>query len=137
MNHIFEWYLKENKISTELKLKCIQKFNPFSTPYDVSGDFKQFYRQFNDFPQLNLYQETIRKLCNKAKHFKKQEIERQGKNYTAVCGGENMQCGNPKAVCGGFDHYLYSVEIEGRDTDLAQVVSVQLNNWSSFVENNV
>ena len=120
-----------------LCIECIETFNPFNSPYDVSGDFKQLYRELKDFPKPDLYQVTIRKLCNKAKHFKINKIEQQDKNYTAICGGVNMQCGNPNAACGAFDHYLYYVEIEGKDINLSNILSAQIEKWTAFIENGV
>ena len=137
MNHLFEWYLKEKSVERTNKLDCIKRFNPFSSPYDVSSDFKSLYRELDSFPNTNQYQEVIRKLCNKAKHFKQSSIEKQSKNYTAVFGAEYMQCGNPDAACGGFDHYIYSVEIDGSDKDLEKRVSSLLDSWNSVVETDV
>ncbi len=131
MNHLFEWYLKEKNINEKMKMECIKKFNPFASPYDVSGDFKGLYRE-SDFPETNPYQEVVRKLCNKAKHFKKQAIEKQDKHYTASCGSVAMQCGNPDASCGAFSHYIYTVEIAGEDKNLTIIMSQLINDWVNF-----
>ena len=133
MNHIYEWFLKEKIIEESRKLKCVREFNPFTSPYDVSGDFKQLYRKLSNFPKTNKNQEVIRKLCNKAKHFKKTEIETQGKNLTAVAGAAHMQCGEPNAVAGAFDHYTYSVDINGENVNLEILIKSHIENWGNFL----
>ena len=134
LNHLFEWFLKEKSTSEYAKSKCIETFNPFVSPYDVSGDFKKDYKKIDEFPPLNETQEVIRKLCNKAKHFKKQNIESQGKNYTCVAGDDSMECGNPEADSGAFDHYVYFVEINGEDRDLEILIGKHLLDWKVFVQ---
>ena len=136
MNHIFEWCLKEKTLDQARKLECIKKINPFSSPYDVWNDFKNLYRQLPEFPKTNEYQEVIRRLCNKAKHFKQTAIEKRSKTYTAVCGAENMQCGNLDSVCGGF-RYAYSVDINGEDRDLTEILTHQIESWSNFTNGTV
>ncbi|MGL5467037.1 MAG: hypothetical protein ACRDCT_02415 [Shewanella sp.] len=76
-------------------------------------------------------------MCNKAKHFKKKNIEVQDRNYIVECGDESMECGNPDAVCGGFDHYIYFVEVDGDQKNLEVLMACLINKWSDFVENDV
>lgn len=135
LNHLFEWYLKEKNLEIGKKLDCIKQFNPFQSPDDVSRDFKEFYKRLEVFPQTDMHQEVIRKLCNKAKHFKRKPLEKQHKKMTAVCGADHMVCGNEKAECGGFDHYIYSVEINGADKDLKKLISSQIEKWSILLNN--
>lgn len=133
LNHLFECFLKEKTVRTDEKIRCVKTFNPFASPYDVSGDFKNDYKKLLHFPTLNERQEVIRKLCNKAKHFKKQSIESQDKNYTCLAGDDSMECGNPEAECGAFDHYLYFVEVQGKDTNLEGLIAEHLLDWRQFV----
>ncbi|WP_429236140.1 hypothetical protein [Aeromonas salmonicida] len=133
LNHLFDWFLKENSISEHTKSKCIIKFNPFISLDDIPSDFKGYYKKLNAFPPLNEFQEVIRKLCNKAKHFKKKTIESQGKNYTCGAGDDSVECGNPEIVCGTFNHYLYFVEISGEDINLEALISKHLIDWECFL----
>ena len=132
LNHLFEWYLKDKGLGPDSKINCIKKFNPFSSPYDVSGDLRGYYRGIESFPDVNRFQEMIRKLCNKAKHFKQSKIETQGKHYTAVCGSPSMRCGSPTAVCGHYDHYIYTVDIDGTEINLEVIISSLVEEWEGF-----
>jgi len=100
-------------------------------PYDVSGDFKNLYRKLPDFPERNNEQYVIRQLCNKAKHFKKTEIEKQERNDISVTGV--MECGDRL----GAYHYIYTVENEGKDELLTKVLEVNLDQWEKFINKNV
>ena len=130
-NHLFEWFIKDKEVSEPIKLECIKVFNPFYSPYDVSGDFKTLYRKLPDFPKRNNEQFVIRQLCNKAKHFKKIEIEKQERNDVSVAGV--MECGD----CLGAYHYIYTVENEGKDELLTKVLEVNLDQWDKFIKENV
>ncbi len=125
MNHIYEWCLLDEDIGAEQKQECVRRFNPYSPNDNLPRDLKKKYPE-NEFPQVNLYQEALRSLSNKAKHFKKKRVEIQTPNYTALCGEESMQCGELATTCGAFDHYLYFVEIDDRDVGLEQMLSDQL-----------
>ena len=131
VNHLFEWFVKDKKVSEPIKLECIKLFNPYSSPYDVSGDFKYLYRKLTDFPKLNNEQSVIRQLCNKAKHFKKTEIEKQERNDISVAGV--MRCGDP---LGAF-HYIYTVENDGKDELLTELLKSNLDQWDRFLKKNV
>ena len=137
MNHLFEWFLKDENVPQDKKMGCIKIFNPYRTEDNVSRDFKSIYSQLDDFPEVNRSQELIRELCNKAKHFKKKNVEVQDGNYIVECGNESMECGNPDTVCGGFDHYIYFVEVDGDQKNLEVLISSLINKWSDFVENEV
>lgn len=137
MNHLFEWFLKDENIPQDKKIGCIKTFNPYRTENNVSRDFKSIYGQLEDFPEVNRSQELIRELCNKAKHFTKKKIEVQDRNYTVECGYESMECGNPDAVCGEFDHYIYFVEVDGNQMNLELLMACLINRWAGFVENGV
>ena len=128
VNHLFEWFVKDKKVSEPIKLECIKLFNPYSSPYDVSGDFKYLYRKLTDFPKPNKEQLVIRQLCNKAKHFKRTEIEKQEKTDISVAGV--MACGDHL----GAYHYIYTVEIEGNDELLNEVLKVNLARWDKFIK---
>ncbi len=130
-NHLFEWFIKDKKVSKPIKLECIKVFNPFSSPYDVSEDFKSLYRELPSFPTPNKEQLVIRQLCNKAKHFKRTEIEKQEKNDISVAGV--MECGDHL----GAYLYVYTVEIEGNDEFLNEVLKVNLARWDKFIKENV
>ncbi|GIU09318.1 MULTISPECIES: hypothetical protein [unclassified Shewanella] len=130
LSHLYEWYLKDDDISPEQKLACIRKFNPYRENGRL-GDLNKYYSKM-EFPDVCVYQEIVRKLCNKAKHFKKVQIERQERNYTVSCGSPNAVCGNPEATCGAFDHYLYVVDVEGVDTDLYKLVRELFQDWKQF-----
>ncbi|MDC8832957.1 hypothetical protein [Alteromonas gilva] len=132
MNHLFEWYLRDESIQNSCKTECVRQFNPFSVG-KVPKELKSYYNGLEDFPETCAYQETVRKLCNKAKHFKKVEIEKQGENYTVTSGSPIAVCGHPEAVCGAFDHYLYSVSINGQDVDLYQMLKKLHRDWMSFI----
>jgi hypothetical protein len=132
LNHLFEWYLKEDALTEDQKINCIKRFNPFQSLDNVPREFKGFYNKVDNFPQTNSYQALIRKLCNKAKHFKKTLIEKQDKNYTVTCGSPLATCGNIEAVSGGFDHYIYTIEVDGSDIDLQQVISSLIVSWREF-----
>ncbi len=137
MNHLFEWFLKDENVPQDKKMGCINMFNPYRTKNNVSKDFLCIYGQLDDFPKVNRSQELIRELCNKAKHFIKKNIEVQDRNYIVECGDESMECGNPDAVCGGFDHYIYFVEVDGDQKNLEVLMACLINRWSDFVENDV
>ncbi|MFT5849152.1 hypothetical protein [Psychroserpens sp.] len=133
LNHLFDWYLKEEDLTEEQKINCINSFNPYQSLDRVSREFKSLYRKIENFPQINAYQESIRDLSNKAKHFNKtQIIEKQDRNYTVTCGSPLATCGNDKAVSGGFDHYIYSIKINGSDENLQQVISALIISWRGF-----
>ncbi len=132
MNHLFEWYLKDENIDEKLRLQCVERFNPFVSPNDVSSNFKSSYKKIDKFPPTNAHQEVARKLCNKAKHFKKKDIEKKDKHHTAVDGSITMQDGGPLASDGAFSHYIYTVEVGGKDQDVSQIMSLLLDDWVSF-----
>lgn len=136
MNHLYEWYLKDREFSLERKLKCVETFNPYSSLRVVPSDLKKLdenlYAKCASFPKLDVNQVAIRGLCNKAKHCKTEPQEVQIKNYTSVVGAKHMQAGEPEAECGGFDHYIYIVEIDGIDENLEELVKTQLKKWLPF-----
>lgn len=135
LNHVFEWFLKDDNIDRDKKVLCISKFNPYASCQEVSGDFNDLYRSLNVFPDPDPYQEVIRKLCNKAKHFKKRtSIEQQDKHYTSIWGAQHMQFNGERADYGGFNHYLYFVSIDGVDINLADIVNTQFKKWIEFSE---
>ncbi|MFK3872617.1 hypothetical protein [Pseudoalteromonas rhizosphaerae] len=133
INHLFEWYLKDSNISDDLKLQCINKFNPFDNYQNVAPGVKGFYQTEGIFPTTNIPQKTIRKLCNNAKHFNATPIEKQDKNYTCLAGSGAMEAGEPLAQAGQFDHYTYSVEINGIEEDLVGLLSRQIDEWNAFL----
>ncbi|MBW0295114.1 hypothetical protein N5C36_03165 [Shewanella xiamenensis] len=133
INHLFEWYLKDQSVGEKNKIACLCNFNPFNELDVVSADFKSLYKKLEPFPNKNYHQEAIRQLCNKAKHFKQKMIERQDKNYTCLFGNESF--GNTSF--GSFNHYLYFVELNGHDTDLSDLLVDLLKQWESFLEENV
>ena len=130
LNHLFEWFLKDKTIPEQERLKCIKEFNPFQSPYDVSSDFKKLYKKLDLFPKTNEPQLNIRLLCNKAKHFKKTQIETQGKNILSTAG--NMYAGNVNSVAAYFERYKYSVDINGTTEDLQELMEKLINQWSEF-----
>ncbi|MDG5902086.1 hypothetical protein E2650_19745 [Shewanella xiamenensis] len=132
INHLFDWYLKDTEIEETRIQECLKLFSPYGSIDEVSKEFRRLYKLLPEFPEVDSNQEIIRKLCNKAKHFKKVGIERQGKNYTSTFGASLMQFGGERAVFGGFNHYLYFVEIGNTDVNLAELVSSQLNKWKEF-----
>lgn len=75
MNHLFEWFLKDENVPQDKKMGCIKIFNPYRTEDNVSRDFKSIYSQLDDFPEVNRSQELIRELCDKAKHLKKRILK--------------------------------------------------------------
>ncbi len=131
MNHLFEWFLKESEISNDAKLECIKVFNPYCKA-DNLHEFKKLYDQIAAHPNVNEYQKTIRMLCNRAKHFKKKPIEKQKKNFTSSFG--NVRFSKTGTSWGGFDHYLYVVEINNKEIDLSELISIQLGHWNSFAK---
>ena len=54
MNHLFEWFLKDDSVSQDKKLECIKSFNPYSERGKVSRDFTSLYGQLEDFPKTKL-----------------------------------------------------------------------------------
>ena len=106
-------------------------FNPYYNIDDVSKDFRSLYHELPSFPTPNKEQLVIRKLCNKAKHFRRTEIEKQEKNDISVTGV--MECGDHL----GAYHYIYTVEIEGNDELLNEVLKVNLARWDKFIKENV
>ncbi len=135
LNHLFEWYLKDKDVVDTRKNECISLLNPFNDLTKVSYDFKELYDSLKTFPKTNKYQEVIRLLCNKAKHFKKRNLEKQEKHYTSVCGSPTMAAGGEFAYCGAYDHYLYYVEIKGQDIDLITIINTLINTWIDFIKN--
>lgn len=136
LNHLFEWFLKDEKINDDAKIQCIKKFNPFQEG-NVNSDFRHLYRKAIDIdsPKINQYQLVLRRLCNNAKHFKNTKIEVQNKHYTCCAGDPHMVAGSPDAVAGNFDHYSYLVEINDVQINLEEIIQVQLDNWINFIEN--
>jgi hypothetical protein len=133
MNHLFEWYLQDKSIKTSDKAACVRQFNPFSKGDNIPHELKTYYDALKDFPKTSAYQETVRKLCNKAKHFKKIKIEKQGKNYTALWGSSTAEFGHTETEFGAFDHYLYSININGQDVDLYQMLKELHQDWVLFI----
>ena len=136
LNHLFEWYIKDDEVETELKSQCIRQFNPYQCYNTVSAQLKSYYSDA-DFPPTNRFQETIRKLCNNAKHFNTTAIEKQDKNYTCLAAADGMHAGELLAQAAQFDHYNYSVEIDGEDIDLVMLIEKHLSKWASFFEHGV
>ena len=137
LNHLFEWYLKDSNISDTSKLQCINKFNPFDSFQNTARGLRAFYPAESDFPETNVFQKNIKKLCNNAKHFNSTPIEKQGKNYICVAGSDFMEAGEPLAQSGQFDHYTYSVGINGIDVDLVDLLRRQISEWDRFLSQGV
>ncbi len=134
LNPLYEWAIKDPEISTNLKARIIEEFNPYRCYQDVNRSLKKYYNE-ECFPQINEYQEVIRKLCNNAKHFNKKTIEQQRKNYTCGAGEAGMQAGEPKALAGTFDHYKYYVDISGVEVELTTVLASLVECWKITIEN--
>lgn len=127
VNHLFEWFIRDNNLNEDIRLECIRKFNPYENPYVVTRDFHNLYKMLPTFPELNERQLVIRQLCNKAKHFKRTDIERQSKKNISVSG--EMRCGDQ---LGAF-HYQYYVKIANSDKRLDIVLTEILNEWELFI----
>jgi len=130
LNHLFEWYLKDDSIPDVKRLDCIKRFNPFQSFDKVSRDLKKYYKKISSFPDINKNQKYIRLLCNKGKHFKKTVIETQERNILATCG--NMYAGNITAVASYFERYKYSVEVDGKTFDIQHMIEDLLEQWVFF-----
>ncbi len=131
LNHLFEWFIKDKDINIEKRKACIRKFNPYDAPDKMPNDkaIKNIYKTLADFPDTNQFQLNIRKLCNKAKHCNTKAFEKNNKTYNAVCG--SIECGSSIAVCGGY-YYRYTVEINGSDQDIEEMLIYQTHEWSSY-----
>jgi hypothetical protein len=129
LNHLFEWYLLDEDTPETAKHICIQRLNPFEPGDRIPRDFNQLYDGIQSFPEMNHHQQAIRQLSNKAKHFKKTEVEHSSKNYTCGCGEPGMECGEPGALAGAFNHYVYSVNIQGSDVGLLAVATALIDEW--------
>jgi hypothetical protein len=130
INHLFEWCIKDSSLDEQSKLECIKKFNPYERPNDVPGALKNLYNKIPNFPVVNEKQLLIRQLCNKAKHFKKVEIEKQSKNNISESGV--MQSGDQ---LGAF-HYRYHVEVQQNDVKLDDLLLEIRVEWESFINEN-
>lgn len=132
LSHLFEWYLVDD--SAPKKIECIKLFNPFRDIDSVPGYLKSQFKAVGDFPEKNEYQALTRELCNKAKHFKKEkDIELQERSFNVELGDDEMECGNSDADCGGFDHYIYFVELHGNKVNLELLVTSLIEEWSFFI----
>lgn len=133
LNHLFEWYLKESCNSAQKKMECITRFNPFSSLDNVSGEFKSIYSKFPTFPRINVEQETIRKLCNNAKHFNSSVPHKASKHHTAVMGKKGVCLGNKSAMCGAFSHLEYTVSLGDQEINVVTLLAKLLEQWKLFV----
>lgn len=133
MNHVFEWLLKDDKAGINTKTQCISKFNPYQLISDVPNEFRDLYNGIKPFPATNRNQEIIRKLCNKAKHFSIKPTVNQTRNFTCGAGQPDMQCGEPLAMSGAFQHYNYFVELDGKEVNVKTILGVQIDDWSKFI----
>lgn|GEM_PF-2626760 len=127
VNHLFEWCIRDKNLDENIRLECVKRFNPYETPYDVPRDFHGLYKKIETFPVVNEEQLVIRQLCNKAKHFKKTNVETQSRKNISVCGV--MRCGD--RLC--QFHYQYDVEISNSEKKLNVVLSEMLDKWGTFI----
>lgn len=131
LNHIYDWFLLDENIKLEYKIKIINKFNPYDNIKNVSSSFKKYYNKTSRFPELNLFQKTIRELCNKIKHFSKKEIEYSSKIYNSLCGEMMMQCGESKAQCGAF-YFQYYVKIGEDEIIVFELLKKLIDEWNDI-----
>ncbi len=132
LNHLLEWYLKDKKESKKSKIKCVNTFNPFKSPYDVSSDFKPIFRNFNNFPTINIKQFLVRQLRNSVKHFKNNIGQKKEKNYIAVCGSEKAVCGS--ISCGEFNRFNYFIENESSSYNIESLCRELIAEWEQFIK---
>ena len=137
LNHLFEWFMKNNQVIDENKKNCIKNFNPYKSSDDVNKDFMKFYDELDEFPPINEYQLLIRKLCNKAKHFNIRPIEERKKQDITCAGESSMNCGEISAVCGNFVYSYFVHNDNGDDICIKSLISEQIVKWKIFLECNV
>lgn len=131
LNHIYDWFLLDEDIEPEYKTQIINKFNPYDNINSVNKSFIEYYLKINIFPKLNLYQKTIRDLCNKIKHSTKKEIEYSSKIYNSLCGEMMMQCGESKAQCGAF-YFQYYVKIGEDEIIVFELLKKLIDEWNNI-----
>lgn len=78
----------------------------------------ELYERIKEFPTTNSFQEIIRKLCNKSKHFNANKIEISKEVSSDVC-GLAVCCAS---VCGGVDYYEYYIEVNDKKYNLENLM---------------
>ncbi|MET1257642.1 hypothetical protein, partial [Aliikangiella maris] len=137
MNHLFEWFLLDENVPIDLRVKCVKTFNPYAEELNPKHNLHKFYSPIAPFPSLDNNQKIIRELCNRAKHFKTKPAISQDKHFINGAGEAHMQCGEPLAVCGSFDYFNYYVEAGDVEIELTMVLKAQIDRWSEFISSNV
>ena len=68
LNHMWEWFLKDETIDIAQRVECARRFNPYEYRKWVPREFMDFYETLCPFPPKNELQSLVRMICNRAKH---------------------------------------------------------------------
>lgn len=134
LNHLFEWYIKYEKNSDENKQKCILKFNPYEKSKNIPKDklIIASYNEIKEFPELNEYQEAIRKLCNNTKHFNNKKIEYEVQETI------NIVTNNGDSIVDNLGNSIvcfetnYFIEINSIEIKIEKIIKVLICLWEQF-----
>ena len=127
LNHLKEWFLKDDNIADNVKDECKKKFH---------RDTNQSIDEFQESePSTNDLQYTIRLLCNNAKHFVSRNIEDfHVEDYPPVAGNPAIVCSDPpQHCCTEYLHYLYCVSIGSEQYRVDKIVEKLIDEWKTFL----
>lgn len=140
LNHLYEWFLKDNNVKKPDKYKCINIFN-YYTPNqikEIKNNIKKkdiiskLYKNLTSMPKVNKNQLIVRELCNKAKHFSKKPKIDNKEEFIAFCGGE-------KAVCdymfANQSEIVYFVVYNNQEFIIENICFELINKWKDFLNN--
>lgn len=136
LNHLFDWFMKDQLLSDELKVRCVQKFNPYKEK--ASDDFVRWYKGI-PFPLTNEGQYLVRCVSNKAKHSKTSPTTEAALTTVGLgAGSEYAEAGAPWNECGASELQIvtYWVEDDGLLYDMKVVCSDLQQEWSDFIRQN-
>ncbi len=140
LNHLFDWFLMDD-VDENIKVKCIIKFNPYDIE-EIEKKKKKKKENFNTIDALyfktnynvlfNTNQFLVRKLCNKAKHFKRLPLLNTEREYTSTLNGFSLG----QSSLGSFKNDSYYVNHQNFDYNIEIIVDELMNEWKSFLSEN-
>jgi hypothetical protein len=136
LNHLCEWYLKDEKVSDDKKFECLSRFNSYSLEANTPRFIRKLFARMNTPPEIDTDQRIIRQLCNGVKHFKPTISTIERPNFICLAGDSRMQCGESMAQAGNWDRQRYYVEVDGSEVDVEMLVQRQMEKWKIFLDVN-
>ena len=140
LNLLPEWFIKDHESSSDQKVECVIKFNPYE-PHETKTLpvwFRKIYNGVPDIPRTNVHQRQIRLICNRIKHVAlRHELEvghGKAKEYGVTVGG-GFYLGDPKANAGYYEKYvyIYSIDDGGTKKDVQSLCTELLRQWTTFL----